>query len=168
MEYRFDHLNETFTIHLTKEKNGFRARFRDDEYRISDLEIQENMISFTIHGERFAIYFARDKDKNYMSIDGELFTIKPAQISKSGARGISAQSDNSVASPMPGLLVKLPVAAGDKVEAGTTLAIVEAMKMQNELRAPSDGVVKKVNFKEGDQVDAFVVIVELEPPASEK
>ena len=63
---------------------------------------------------------------------------------------------------MPGLLVKLPVAAGDKVEAGTTLAIVEAMKMQNELRAPSDGVVKKVNFKEGDQVDAFVEIVELE------
>ena len=59
-------------------------------------------------------------------------------------------------------LAQLQVVAGDKVEAGATLAIVEAMKMQNELRAPSDGVVKKVNFKEGDQVDAFIAIVELE------
>jgi propionyl-CoA carboxylase alpha chain len=134
----------------------------EDEYQIRDLEMHENMICFTIHGERFAIYFARDKDRNYMSIDGELFTIERAQISKSGVRGVTAQKDNSVASPMPGLLVKLPVAAGDKVEAGTTLAIVEAMKMQNELRAPSDGMVKRVNFKEGDQVDAFVPIVELE------
>ena len=148
---------------MVKEKDGFRVTFREDEYRVSELEIQENMISFKTNGERLAIYFARDKDRNYMSIDGELFTIEPAQTSKSSARRVTAQQENSVASPMPGLVVKLPVTAGDKVEAGTTLAIVEAMKMQNELRAPTDGMVKKINFKEGDQVDAFVPIVELEP-----
>ena len=163
MEYRFNYLNETYTINLTKEKEGFRASLREDEYQISDLEVKENMITFTARGERFRIYFVRDRDCSYMSINGELFTIESAQLRRSGAKGISTQEENSVASPMPGLLVKLPVALGDKVEAGVTLAIVEAMKMQNELRAQSDGIVKKINFKEGDQVDAFVPIVELEP-----
>lgn len=63
---------------------------------------------------------------------------------------------------MPGLIVKVPVAIGDKVTTGTILAIVEAMKMQNELLALCDGIVKKINFKKGEQVDAKQVIVELE------
>ncbi len=163
MEYQFRYLNDTFTVDLTKEKDKFRAWLGEDEYQISDLEIKDNMVSFTTRGELFRIYFARGKESNYMSIDGELFTIEAAQKSKPGAKGISVKEENSVASPMPGLLVKLPVAIGDKVEAGVTLAIVEAMKMQNELRAQSDGVVKRINFKEGDQVDAFVPIVELDP-----
>ncbi|MCK4695088.1 MAG: biotin/lipoyl-binding protein, partial [Candidatus Cloacimonetes bacterium] len=67
-----------------------------------------------------------------------------------------------VFSPMPGLLVEIPVSVGDEVKSGTTLAIVEAMKMQNELPSPRDGIVKKINGKEGEQVDALQVIVELE------
>jgi propionyl-CoA carboxylase alpha chain len=63
---------------------------------------------------------------------------------------------------MPGLVVKIPVAVGDTVDEGTTLAIIEAMKMQNELRASRKGTVKKINFSEGEQVDAFQPIVELE------
>jgi pyruvate carboxylase subunit B len=54
------------------------------------------------------------------------------------------------------------VAVGDAVKEGTTLAIVEAMKMQNELRAPRDGIVKKINYEEGDQVEALKPLVELE------
>jgi pyruvate carboxylase subunit B len=54
------------------------------------------------------------------------------------------------------------VAVGDDVKEGTTLAIVEAMKMQNELRAPRDGIVKRINYEEGDQVEALKPLVELE------
>ena len=63
---------------------------------------------------------------------------------------------------MPGTLVKVPVSIGDEIEIGQTLAIVEAMKMQNELKASIKGKVKKINFKEGEQVDAFKPIVEVE------
>ena len=63
---------------------------------------------------------------------------------------------------MPGLIVKIAVKVGDEVEEGALLAIVEAMKMQNELRAPRKGRVKKVHFKEGQQIDALKAIVELE------
>ncbi len=64
--------------------------------------------------------------------------------------------------PMPGLLVRLDVAAGDKVEAGQALAVVEAMKMENILRAEKAGTVKSVAAKTGDSLAVDQVILELD------
>ena len=64
--------------------------------------------------------------------------------------------------PMPGLLVSLNVAAGDTVEAGQPLAVVEAMKMENILRAEKSGVVKVVNAAAGDSLAVDAVILEME------
>ncbi|GGZ96223.1 acetyl-CoA carboxylase biotin carboxylase subunit [Novosphingobium arvoryzae] len=64
--------------------------------------------------------------------------------------------------PMPGLLVALHVAEGDKVEAGQPLAVVEAMKMENILRAEKSATVKKVNAKAGDSLAVDAIILELE------
>ena len=64
--------------------------------------------------------------------------------------------------PMPGLLVALHVGEGDKVEAGQPLATVEAMKMENILRAEKTGVVKTVNAAQGDSLAVDAVILEME------
>ncbi len=64
--------------------------------------------------------------------------------------------------PMPGLLVALHVEAGDKVEAGQPLAVVEAMKMENILRAEKSGVVKALTAKQGDSLAVDAVILEME------
>jgi propionyl-CoA carboxylase alpha chain len=64
--------------------------------------------------------------------------------------------------PMPGLLVALHVGEGDKVEAGQPLATVEAMKMENILRAEKAGVVKTVNAAQGDSLAVDAVILEME------
>ncbi len=64
--------------------------------------------------------------------------------------------------PMPGLLVALHVAPGDRVEAGQPLAVVEAMKMENILRAEKSAVVKTVNAAAGDSLAVDAVILELE------
>ncbi|QXQ04754.1 acetyl/propionyl/methylcrotonyl-CoA carboxylase subunit alpha [Sphingosinicellaceae bacterium] len=64
--------------------------------------------------------------------------------------------------PMPGLIVKLDVVAGDKVEAGQPLATVEAMKMENILRAEKSGVIKEVRAKAGDSLAVDAVILEFE------
>jgi propionyl-CoA carboxylase alpha chain len=64
--------------------------------------------------------------------------------------------------PMPGLLVRLDVAAGDRVEAGQALAVVEAMKMENILRAGKSGVVKTIGAQAGDSLAVDQVILELE------
>jgi propionyl-CoA carboxylase alpha chain len=64
--------------------------------------------------------------------------------------------------PMPGLLVALHVGAGDKVEAGQPLAVVEAMKMENILRAEKAGVVKSLSAAAGDSLAVDAVILEME------
>ena len=64
--------------------------------------------------------------------------------------------------PMPGLLTRLEVAAGDKVEAGQPLAVVEAMKMENILRAEKSATVKATAAKAGDSLAVDQVIVEFE------
>ena len=64
--------------------------------------------------------------------------------------------------PMPGLLVRLDVAEGDSVEAGQPLAVVEAMKMENILRAAKSGTVKTISAKTGDSLAVDAVILELE------
>ena len=64
--------------------------------------------------------------------------------------------------PMPGLLVALHVKEGDAVEEGQPLAVVEAMKMENILRAEKNGIVKSVSAEQGDSLAVDAVILELE------
>jgi propionyl-CoA carboxylase alpha chain len=73
----------------------------------------------------------------------------------------AADTSKTVLSPMPGLVVSIDVQAGQQVRSGEAVAVIEAMKMQNIIRAERDGVVKAVNAKAGDSVAADEVLVEL-------
>jgi propionyl-CoA carboxylase alpha chain len=72
-----------------------------------------------------------------------------------------ADSGKAVRCPMPGLVVSIAVLEGQEVKAGETLAVVEAMKMENVLRAERDGVVKAIKAKPGDSLAVDAVIMEL-------
>jgi len=69
-------------------------------------------------------------------------------------------SEKAVRCPMPGLVVSLAVAEGQEIKAGETLAVVEAMKMENVLRAERDGTIKAIRVKPGDSVAVDAVIME--------
>ena len=69
-------------------------------------------------------------------------------------------SEKAVRCPMPGLVVSLAVAEGQEIKAGETLAVVEAMKMENILRAERDGTISKIRVKAGDSVAVDAVIIE--------
>ena len=75
--------------------------------------------------------------------------------------GAMNQDEGAVTVAMPGLVVKLLVAQGDTVEAGQPVLIVEAMKMENEVKAGRAGAVVKFNVAEGDSVEADVVLAEI-------
>ncbi|MEQ1863936.1 MAG: biotin/lipoyl-containing protein, partial [Micropepsaceae bacterium] len=64
--------------------------------------------------------------------------------------------------PMPGLVVSIAAQVGQDVKAGETLAVVEAMKMENVLRAERDGVIKRIAAKAGDSLPVDAVILEFE------
>ncbi len=72
----------------------------------------------------------------------------------------AADTSKKLLCPMPGLVVSIAVAEGQEVKAGDTLAIVEAMKMQNNLKAERDGVVKAIKAKPGDSLAVDAVILE--------
>ncbi|MGQ9465593.1 MAG: biotin/lipoyl-containing protein [bacterium] len=163
MEYKFFYANEIHTVRIEKESDKIEVEIDNKEsFDIKEMRIQDNSISIYVNGKLKNLYLAKDKNKIYVAVDGEYFLFEQEKSGAKTRETVVAQKGNSVASPMPGLLVKLPVKVGDKVNAGDILAIVEAMKMQNELRSPIPGVVKKINYKEGVQIDAFVPIVELE------
>ena len=74
----------------------------------------------------------------------------------------TADSHGDMASPMPGQVQKLLVGEGDSVQAGQPLLVVEAMKMQLEIKAPHAGTVRRLMAKEAQQVEAGVPLVELD------
>ena len=67
--------------------------------------------------------------------------------------GVAEAGEYHLKAPMPGLVVSIPVAEGDKVENGQTLVILESMKMQNELKSPKAGVVGRIRVKQGETVE---------------
>jgi pyruvate carboxylase subunit B len=71
-----------------------------------------------------------------------------------------------VMAPMPGLIVRVTVSEGDPVKAGQGVVVMEAMKMENELRAPAAGVVKRVLAKPGMAVEKGAMLLEMDADAS--
>jgi pyruvate carboxylase subunit B len=86
----------------------------------------------------------------------------PEQDSSGRGEVAAAGGSGSIQTPMPGLIVEVMVKPDEEVTAGTTLVILEAMKMENAVKAPFDGVVKSVNVAKGDQANMGDVLVELE------
>lgn len=72
------------------------------------------------------------------------------------------ETERTVTAPMPGLVVSIPVEVGQSVRAGEGVVIVEAMKMENELKAPGDGVVARIHVQPGDAVEKGAVLLVLE------
>ncbi len=95
-----------------------------------------------------------------MSVEAHVFTPREAELARRMIDRPPPDTSKVLLCPMPGLVVSLAVVAGQTVKAGDTLAIVEAMKMQNVLRAERDGTVKTINAKAGDSLGVDAVIME--------
>jgi pyruvate carboxylase subunit B len=91
------------------------------------------------------------------ALDERTRAIQDQAAAASGPRGPAP-----LVAPMPGLIVRVSVAVGDRVAAGAGLVVMEAMKMENELRAPAAGTVKAVHATPGAAVEKGAVLVELE------
>jgi propionyl-CoA carboxylase alpha chain len=89
-----------------------------------------------------------------------VYTEKEAELAALMPVKAAADMSKFLLCPMPGLMKTIHTGEGQEVKAGDALAVVEAMKMENILRAERDGVVKKVNAKPGDSLAVDAVILE--------
>ena len=98
-----------------------------------------------------------------VSVDGETFrvAVRDPRARRQPAGGASAAGAREIAAPMPGKIVRLLVKEGDDVQADQGLLVVEAMKMQNELRAPRAGRVERVYASEGAGVETGAPLIRL-------
>ena len=128
-------------------------------------------ISGTVNGKPFTAQVERGTPKNPLALQVqhngtriEALVVSPRMAQLHQMMPFKTPPDMSrfVLSPMPGLLVNVAVAPGQKVQAGERVAVIEAMKMENILFAAHDGVVKKVMASQGESLTVDQVIVEFE------
>jgi biotin carboxyl carrier protein len=142
-----------------------RFRLADGPVREAHVELAEpGVYSVLMGGHSYDARVEEHPDCLVVVIDGYRFETEvrdprrwSPKTSRRGADGVQA-----ITAPMPGKVVRVLVAAGDAVEAGQGLLVVEAMKMQNEMKAPRAGTVLSVAAKEGATVTAGEVLATLE------
>lgn len=80
-------------------------------------------------------------------------------IASMGMKGKRSLNVSEIKSPMPGLVFKVLKKNGDEVVAGETILVLEAMKMENAIKAPIDGIIKSIEVSEGQPVDKGMVLI---------
>lgn len=127
----------------------------------------DRLVIAEIDGSELAVKVAKTRTGWRMTTRGRIHDVRVlpwhvAPLTQHMIEKIPPDLSKFLICPMPGLLVALHVGEGDKVEAGQPLATVEAMKMENILRAEKSGTVKSVNAVQGDSLAVDAVILEME------
>lgn len=116
----------------------------------------------TNHRSYLAIIGEESGPKIDIQLNGKLYSTEvfdERSLLMDQRKGASQVASGEVKSPMPGLIVNIPVNIDQEVRSGDTLIVLESMKMQNELKSPSQGVVRALHCQEGDTVEKGALLV---------
>lgn len=117
---------------------------------IDEISHDKESYMITIQRDRTHVLTATPAIRQSIAASSAAYNIAPARPAAKG---------KNVAAPLPGVIIAVKVNAGDAVKAGQTVAVLEAMKMENEIQAEHDGVVHSVNVEKGDSVLEGTIIV---------
>ncbi|HXN75596.1 MAG TPA: biotin/lipoyl-containing protein [Gemmatimonadaceae bacterium] len=135
---------------------------------LSDIEGSPvRMVKLDTHVYRVVAEKRRGRGNYTLWVDGYRFETEALDERTRSIRDLSAAAAGPtgpapIIAPMPGLIVRVNVSVGDRVEAGEGLVVMEAMKMENELRATAAGIVKSVEISAGTAVEKGTLLVALE------
>lgn len=141
-----------------------RAIEVDSEQLGGAVHVERGVYSVLLDGLSYEIRVQPSAQGLRASVAGRQFAVEvrdPRDASRSSSAAIGSGRQN-VTAPMPGKVVRVLVEKGDQVEAGQGLVVVEAMKMQNELKAARPGRVTDIRAREGETVGAGGILVVLE------
>ncbi len=147
----------------------------DGEAQAADiLEVEPGCYSVLIGGHSVDVRLdaAKHPDPDVHAFRASLydgayeFALQDPMKALLAASGGGSASGGALMSPMPGKIVKVLVKEGESVTEGQTLIVMEAMKMQNELKSPCAGTVAKVHVEEGGTVETGAKLVDVKPTES--
>ena len=153
---------KTREVELERDGVAWRVTLDGRPVAVDAVEIAPNTLSILLSGRSFEVNVTLSPDGKLKLQTGSREFIAEAIDPRawSGRRhgSIEAEGRQQIVAPMPGKVVRLLVKSGDRVEAGQGLLVVEAMKMQNEIRSLKSGTVERVLAKEGQAVNAGDVL----------
>jgi len=128
------------------------------------IEVEPGTFSVLVDGRSFEVRLPAAHATGTASVQGRRYSLEvrdPRNAGRGSKSALGSGRQNIIA-PMPGKVVRMLVQQGDTVETGQGLAVVEAMKMQNEMKAPRPARVTEVRVRDGDTVAAGQTLVVLE------
>jgi biotin carboxyl carrier protein len=158
---------KTYTVDIEEiGKSLYRVSVDGSEFLVDGKKTGLTNYSLIVDNRSFEIEVDVKEDEYRVLVDGRNYHIDLVDERRVRLGGLQSdielQGRQNVSVPMPGKIIAVLVAEGDKVEKGQGLVIVEAMKMENEVRCPINGEVKEVRVKTGDSVEAGAVLAVVE------
>lgn len=158
----------TVNVEIIRDGSRVLARFDDREYVLEASQPEPNVYLLKHNGKVHEFFVGKPSDTSpshtvsSRSGDIDIKLIDPKKLSSSGGADSEAGGLAQIKTMMPGKVVRLIASIGDAVEKGEAVLVVEAMKMQNDLKAPKAGIVKEFRVEEGTTVSAGDILAVIE------
>ena len=164
MKYRLESGGKVYEIDVELTAQGYLLRGPDGQAQLLRLETRKDgsQRAITPWGE-LEVRSARRGAELFANVAGRRLTARVERARPAGAAASNGASAGAILAPMAGKLLRVDARVGDSVKAGQGLAVIEAMKMENELVAPLDGVVIEVAATAPSTIERGALIVRLEP-----
>lgn len=160
MQRRIDLMNNSYTVTVTGTEGNQEIQVDDQRPAPAALFKHTGCThQIEVNGQKEDIQVAVKGESAYIKVFGRTFTLKVVDPVEQASQE-SGGSDNAKA-PMPGMVVDIHVAKGDKVSKGQDLITIESMKILTVITAPRDGEVSRINFEPGSTFDKNDVLVTL-------
>jgi biotin carboxyl carrier protein len=167
--YRVEIGGQALTVEVSERDDGLYVKVGEADARRVDVTLtrDDGELALLVGGEQVHGLVGTRNGGLTVVVDGQTLDAvvldeRAVRLASAAAGGRSRASQTTVQAPMPGLVVAVPVEVGQSVARGTTLVVLSAMKMQNELTAPADATVKEILVSAGQTVDQGQALVRLE------
>ena len=154
----------TYRLDLSQVEGRWSCRVNGREVEVDAVLARPNVLSLRLGNKAYEVKCERVGSDTHLWVGSQRFAaeVRDPRSLRSRARDGDEQGPKKLTAPMPGKVVRILVSQGNEVEAGAGVVVVEAMKMQNEVKSPKKGTVQKILVGEGSAVNAGDVLAIVE------
>lgn len=152
-------------LDISRDEQRWLCTIDGETVEADALVTRPDVLSVVIGGKAYEVKRERTPADTHLWVKNSRFAVEvqdPRSLRSRKAKSGSTEGPQKITAPMPGKIVRILAPAGAAVEAGQGIIVVEAMKMQNEMKSPKSGAVKQVLVAEGATVNAGDVLAIIE------